>query len=127
MSTAERLAEQFEEDRSHLRAVAYRMLGSVSEAEAAVQEAWIRLSRTDVNSGPPKRTSSRRPAEGHKLADAAVPQVQAAPGKNSDNQRNRRTRRVCDPQMSGHRAAKIAGHQDCGNDRGLRDKIEHHR
>ena len=49
MPTPERLAEQFEEHRSHVRAVAYRMLGSVSEAEDAVQEAWIRLSRTDVS------------------------------------------------------------------------------
>jgi RNA polymerase sigma-70 factor (ECF subfamily) len=48
MPTPERLAEQFEEHRSHVRAVAYRMLGSVSEAEDAAQEAWIRLSRTDV-------------------------------------------------------------------------------
>jgi RNA polymerase sigma-70 factor (ECF subfamily) len=48
MPTPERLAEQFEEHRPHVRAVAYRMLGSVSEAEDAVQEAWIRLSRTDV-------------------------------------------------------------------------------
>src|SRR5262245_13923891 len=46
----ERLAEQFEAHRPHVRAVAYRMLGSVSEAEDAVQEAWIRLSRTDVSS-----------------------------------------------------------------------------
>ena len=50
MPTPERLAEQFEEHRRHVRAVAYRMLGSVSEAEDAVQEAWIRLSRTDVES-----------------------------------------------------------------------------
>jgi len=41
------LAERFEANRSHLRAVAYRMLGSVSEADDAVQEAWLRLSRTD--------------------------------------------------------------------------------
>jgi RNA polymerase sigma factor (sigma-70 family) len=41
------LAERFEEQRSHLRAVAYRMLGSLSEADDAVQEAWIRLSRSD--------------------------------------------------------------------------------
>jgi len=49
MPTAECLAEQFEEHRPHLRAVAYRMLGSASEAEDAVQESWIRLGRTDVS------------------------------------------------------------------------------
>ncbi|HSL20363.1 MAG TPA: sigma-70 family RNA polymerase sigma factor [Vicinamibacterales bacterium] len=49
MPTTERLAEQFEEHRAHLRAVAYRMLGSASEAEDAVQESWIRLGRTDVS------------------------------------------------------------------------------
>ncbi|MET0608581.1 MAG: RNA polymerase sigma factor SigJ [Gaiellaceae bacterium] len=42
------LAERFEEQRPRLRAVAYRMLGSVSEADDAVQEAWLRLSRTDT-------------------------------------------------------------------------------
>jgi RNA polymerase sigma factor (sigma-70 family) len=41
-------AEEFEDTRPHLRAVAYRMLGSVSEAEDAVQEAWLRLSRSDA-------------------------------------------------------------------------------
>jgi RNA polymerase sigma-70 factor, ECF subfamily len=41
------LAEQFEEQRPHLRAVAYRMLGSLSEADDAVQDAWLRLSRAD--------------------------------------------------------------------------------
>jgi RNA polymerase sigma factor (sigma-70 family) len=43
------LAERFEEHRTRLRAVAYRMLGSVSEADDAVQEAWLRLSRTDAS------------------------------------------------------------------------------
>ena len=43
------LAERFEEQRTHLRAVGYRMLGSLSEADDAVQEAWVRLSRSEVN------------------------------------------------------------------------------
>jgi RNA polymerase sigma factor (sigma-70 family) len=49
MSEHEWLADQFEEHRPRLRGVAYRMLGSLSEADDAVQEAWIRLSRTDAN------------------------------------------------------------------------------
>src|SRR5829696_8849691 len=43
------LAGRFEAHRTHLRAVAYRMLGSVSEADDAVQEAWLRLSRSDAD------------------------------------------------------------------------------
>ncbi|MFE5592203.1 RNA polymerase sigma factor SigJ [Streptomyces sp. NPDC056549] len=43
------LARRFDADRGHLRAVAYRMLGSLSEAEDAVQEAWFKLSRSDVS------------------------------------------------------------------------------
>jgi RNA polymerase sigma factor (sigma-70 family) len=43
------LAERFEEHRAHLRAVAYRMLGSASEADDAVQEAWLRVSRSDAS------------------------------------------------------------------------------
>jgi RNA polymerase sigma-70 factor, ECF subfamily len=49
MPTPERLAEEFEKHRAYLRAVAYRMLGSASEAEDAVQESWIRLARTDAS------------------------------------------------------------------------------
>jgi RNA polymerase sigma-70 factor (ECF subfamily) len=43
------LAERFEAERGHLRGVAYRMLGSVTEADDAVQEAWLRLSRSDTS------------------------------------------------------------------------------
>jgi len=43
------LAERFQEHRTHLRAVAYRMLGSLSEADDAVQDAWLRLSRADTS------------------------------------------------------------------------------
>ncbi|MGH2762358.1 MAG: RNA polymerase sigma factor SigJ [Thermoleophilaceae bacterium] len=47
MDEREWLAERFEDHRTHLRAVAYRMLGSLSEADDAVQEAWLRLNRAD--------------------------------------------------------------------------------
>src|SRR5690606_28143639 len=49
MTENDHLAEQFEAHRSHLRAVGYRMLGSLGEADDAVQEAWLRLSRADVS------------------------------------------------------------------------------
>jgi RNA polymerase sigma-70 factor (ECF subfamily) len=48
VSENELLAGRFEESRAHLRAVAYRMLGSLSEADDAVQEAWLRLGRSDA-------------------------------------------------------------------------------
>lgn len=49
MDKREWLAEQFEANRTHLQAVAYRMLGSLSEADDAVQESWLRLNRSDTN------------------------------------------------------------------------------
>jgi RNA polymerase sigma factor (sigma-70 family) len=49
MNDQDWLAERFEVNRSHLRGVAFRMLGSLTEADDAVQEAWIRLSRTDTS------------------------------------------------------------------------------
>jgi RNA polymerase sigma factor (sigma-70 family) len=49
MTENEWLVDRFEEHRPHLRAVAYRMLGSVSEADDAVQDAWLRVSRADAS------------------------------------------------------------------------------
>src|SRR5487761_1093064 len=46
MDEQERLAERFEEHRARLRAVAYRMLGTLTEADDAVQDTWLRLSRS---------------------------------------------------------------------------------
>src|SRR4030081_1535831 len=48
MNDRDWLAQQFEQNRPHLRAVAYRMLGSLGEAEDAVQEAWLRLTGSDA-------------------------------------------------------------------------------
>jgi uncharacterized glyoxalase superfamily protein PhnB len=48
MDRQEWLAHQFEDQRPHLRGVAYRMLGSLSEADDALQDAWLRLSRADT-------------------------------------------------------------------------------
>ena len=48
MNERDWLAEKFEQNRPHLRAVAYRMLGSLGEADDAVQEAWLRLNRSDA-------------------------------------------------------------------------------
>ncbi len=49
MNKQEWLAERFQENRGHLRAVAYRMLGSLSESDDAVQESWLKLSRSDTS------------------------------------------------------------------------------
>jgi RNA polymerase sigma-70 factor (ECF subfamily) len=49
MAESDWLAEGFERNRTRLRAVAYRMLGSFAEADDAVQEAWLRLSRSDAS------------------------------------------------------------------------------
>ncbi len=68
MDEHEWLAERFEEHRTHLKAVAYRMLGSLVEADDAVQDAWLRLSQA----------SSKRGREPRRLVDddrrAGVPE-----------------------------------------------------
>jgi hypothetical protein len=56
------LAERFEEHRTRLRAVAYRMLGSLAEADEAVQDAWLRVSRLgagEIDMGGTSETASK--------------------------------------------------------------------
>ena len=59
MDGTDGLAEQFEAHRTRLRALSYRMLGSVSEADDAVQEAWLRLARTDAEASTTWAVGSR--------------------------------------------------------------------
>ena len=71
------LAERFEANRAHLRAVAYRMLGSRAEVDDAVQEAWLRLSRSDTVDG---REPRRLADDGRRRGSASTccgPQVAA--------------------------------------------------
>jgi RNA polymerase sigma-70 factor (ECF subfamily) len=96
------LLERFEADRSRLQAVAYRLLGSASEADDAVQEAWLRLSRSDTSQVENlsgwlttvvsrvcldmlRSRRSRREAplaiEGESIADAADPEREAMLGE----------------------------------------------
>ena len=81
------LAERFEEHRTRLRAVAYRMLGSLSEADDAVQEAWLRLSRTD-----PAR---RRPIRGS--ASSCTARSSTAPPGSSPRATEGRSRSAASP------------------------------
>ena len=67
------LAERFEAHRPHLRAVAYRMLGSLSEADDAVQESWIHLSRSGAARRPTGSTRSPWRREGQRAAIRASP------------------------------------------------------
>ena len=83
VSDRDLLAQRFEAHRGHLRAVALRMLGSSHEADDAVQEAWLRLSRADADSrGQPRRLADHRGGPG-------LPGHAAGPGRRSG--RSRRT------------------------------------
>ena len=73
------LVQRFQENRGHLRAVAYRMLGSASKADDAVQEAWLRLSRADATKCG---DDFRRPVERHRhprAGDALVTSLKEKP------------------------------------------------
>jgi RNA polymerase sigma factor (sigma-70 family) len=98
MDDQEWLATRFEENRAHLRAVAFRVLGSRSDAEDAVQEAWLRLSRSDtsdvenlggwlttvvarvsLNMLQTRKSRREEPAGGHGLEEIAGPADAARP------------------------------------------------
>jgi len=97
MDDSDFLAGQFEQHRTHLRAVSYRMLGSLSEADDAVQEAWVRLSRSDaeeienlggwlttvvarvcLNMLRARRTRQEEPLDGLRLPDPVVERLDGA-------------------------------------------------
>ncbi|MCT9080425.1 sigma-70 family RNA polymerase sigma factor [Streptomyces fulvoviolaceus] len=103
MSENDFLAERFEAHRGHLRAVAHRMLGSVAEADDAVQEAWVRLSRSDArqvdNLGGwlttvvgrvcldmlrSRRSRAEQPLETYEAYGAAAPVPAAVPDPEQD-------------------------------------------
>jgi RNA polymerase sigma factor (sigma-70 family) len=102
VTVQEELAEEFEARRPRLRAVAYRMLGSFSEAEDAVQEAWLRLSRSDADDVDNltawlttvvsricldqlrARTARREDSLETRLPDPAVREADARPDKHGD-------------------------------------------
>ena len=94
------LSERFEEHRPHLRAVAYRLLGSAAEADDAVQESWLRLSRSDVSEvenlgGWLTTVVARvsldmlrsRASRREELGDAYVPDSLVSPSDESDPER----------------------------------------
>src|SRR5438876_12444154 len=87
MDRREWLAREFEEQRPHLRAVAYRMPGSLTEAEDAIQASWLRLERTDGTIDDSARGS--RPSSAGSVWICFVLSCRAAP----------RSRRSLDPAM----------------------------
>src|SRR3954469_6944920 len=97
MADRDWLADRFEQHRPHLRAVAYRMLGSTTEADDAVQDAWLRFNRADTTDAenlrgwlptvrpracpgiPRSRTSRREEPTGVHLPDPIVMRAGTAP------------------------------------------------
>ena len=71
------LAKRFEEHRTHLRAVGYRMLGSLSEADDAGQEAWLTLSRSDAAVAPRQRGGQPARYGGGEHQPSALPRRQS--------------------------------------------------
>ena len=75
------VTSEFEASRAHLRGIAYRMLGSLNEADDAVQEAWLRLSRSDTQAVENLRgwlTLRSRASRREQVLDAGVPERPAA-------------------------------------------------
>ena len=114
------LAERFEEHRTRLRAVAYRMLGSLSEADDAVQEAWLRLSRSDAERGrEPRRLADdgrrARVAEHAALAQVAARGAARRPHARADRRprgRHRSRARGAAGRLGRSRAARRARDAD---------------
>ncbi|MGH2385316.1 MAG: sigma-70 family RNA polymerase sigma factor, partial [Candidatus Limnocylindria bacterium] len=100
MTRRDWLAQEFERHRGHLRAVGYRMLGSVSEAEDAVQEAWLRLDRGDPGGTDDLRgwltvvvgricldALRRRKARNEQLAGSWLPEPIVRPANDAEPER----------------------------------------
>src|SRR5256884_2981722 len=103
------LAERFEENRPHLRAVAYRMLGSASEADDAVQESWLRLSRAGT--------------DGVENLGGWLPTIVARVSLNMLRSRTLRREEPIDAPVTGQQAAEPAGGTDPEHEAVLADSV----
>ena len=112
MHDSDWLAERFEEHRARLRAVAYRMLGSTGEADDAVQEAWLRLSRSDAERDrQPRRMADHGRVAGVPEHAAGAPVAargaarprRARAGRRAGERRPTPSTRRCSPTRSGSR------------------------
>src|SRR5690348_12455614 len=103
------LAERFEENRPHLRAVAYRMLGSASEADDAVQESWLRLSRAGT--------------DGVENLGGWLTTIVARVSLNMLRSRTLRREEPIDAPLTGQQAAEPAGGTDPEHEAVLADSV----